>query len=309
VAIQADVANLATNQASHHLLSQRSGESSMTKDPIVLNIPHARWEGISEYDDQYIVPEWVTIYETMIQTDWYTDKLFAIDNVHKVTAKVNRILVDTERFLADESEPMALTGRGCLYTHGSRGQRIRRTLSEEERNKLLDLYYHPHHKALDVAVQASLDCHNGCLLIDCHSFPDQPFPVEKDEAKRPDICLGTTNSNTPRELVQLLVEKLTHWGYNVAINTPYSGCVLPEAFQGDKRVLAVMIEVNRKLYLDQRVPEYSQDAVKEKNLPIMNSHSLRLHKRLVDLIRLCMNEFVKPSTESLEMPDSHPQNQ
>lgn len=280
----------------------------MTKDPIVLNIPHSRWEGIDEHCDQYDVPGWVTIYETLVQTDWYTESLFKIDNVHSVEAQVNRILVDTERLLPDEAEPMARQGRGCLYTHGSRGQRIRRGLTEEERNSLLDKYYHPHHKALEEAVQASLNAHNGCLLIDCHSFPDQPFSGESD-AERPDICLGTTNRNTPPEFIQFLVDKFAHWGYSVSVNTPYAGCVLPSAFEGDKRVLAVMIDVNRKLYLEQRVPEYSQDVDKEENLPRGNQYYLRLHKRLTHLIKLCMYEFVKPVTKSSDNPNPPPPGQ
>jgi len=43
-------------------------------------------------------------------------------------------------------------------------------------------------------------------------------------------------------------------GYRVAVDYPYSGCMLPERFAGDQRVSAIMIEVNRKLYMDQNSP-------------------------------------------------------
>jgi N-formylglutamate amidohydrolase len=38
------------------------------------------------------------------------------------------------------------------------------------------------------------------------------------------------------------------------INSPYDGCLVPTKYAGDQRVLAVMIEVNRALYLEQPEP-------------------------------------------------------
>ena len=42
-------------------------------------------------------------------------------------------------------------------------------------------------------------------------------------------------------------------GLTVAINEPFAGTMVPLKFYGkDKRVKSIMIEVNRKLYLDDR---------------------------------------------------------
>ncbi len=41
------------------------------------------------------------------------------------------------------------------------------------------------------------------------------------------------------------------YGYSVAINRPFAGCIVPTAFyQKDQRVMSVMIEINRRLYID-----------------------------------------------------------
>jgi N-formylglutamate deformylase len=41
-------------------------------------------------------------------------------------------------------------------------------------------------------------------------------------------------------------------GLSVAINRPFSGALVPmHYFQNDRRVISVMVEVNRRLYLDE----------------------------------------------------------
>jgi hypothetical protein len=37
----------------------------------------------------------------------------------------------------------------------------------------------------------------------------------------------------------------------VSIDTPYQGCFLPEKFIGNSKVITLMIEINRKLYIDE----------------------------------------------------------
>jgi N-formylglutamate amidohydrolase len=41
-------------------------------------------------------------------------------------------------------------------------------------------------------------------------------------------------------------------GYSVGVNRPYEGTLVPMAFrQRDRRVISIMIEVNRSLYMDE----------------------------------------------------------
>ena len=88
-----------------------------------------------------------------------------------------------------------------------------------------------------------------CLLLDCHSFPDEPFAFEDDQGlPRPDICLGICR-NTPRWLLDACMELFLQRGDSVGTDFPYSGCLVPQRFQGNPHVPAMMIEVNRRLYL------------------------------------------------------------
>ena len=53
-------------------------------------------------------------------------------------------------------------------------------------------------------------------------------------------------------------------GYSVAVDFPYSGCLVPERFHGDLRVPAILIEVNRRLYLKPA----SRDVYRLGNVPL-----------------------------------------
>jgi len=278
-------------------------------NPVVLNIPHARWEVPDAYFDRLIAPEWQWIYETLVLNDWFTDELFDIANVHRIIAPVSRLLVDTERLLPDEAEPMSRHGMGCLYTHGTQGQRLWPDHSKEERQELLDKYYHPHHRALADAIQQSLDADGKCLFVDCHSFPDKPFPHEDQDLARPDICLGTLPGNTPATLVDMLIKEFTDCGYEVAVDTPFSGCARPERYCGDTRVLAVMIEVNRKLYIDQPIPPYSAAVKNKANLPVRNANTARIKQQLQNAILRALRKFVKPVPPRSEGDNGPPEDQ
>jgi N-formylglutamate amidohydrolase len=69
---------------------------------------------------------------------------------------------------------------------------------------------------------------------------------------RPDICLGTDSFHTPNRLIELAVVAFQDLGLTVAIDRPFAGALVPmKHFQKDARVHALMVELNRRLYLDE----------------------------------------------------------
>jgi len=187
-------------------------------------------------------------------TDWFTDELFAIDGAAVVSTPISRLLVDVERFIDDALEPKAAVGQGVIYELDSLGQRFRNRPTAAQRQQLLDTYYHPHHQRLESVIANQLTHSDKVLLIDGHSFPAVPLPNDDDqENARPDICIGTC-SNTPDWLTAKVEQLCAISGWPTAINFPYDGCLVPTKYAGDQRVMAVMIEVNRALYLEQPEP-------------------------------------------------------
>ena len=92
-----------------------------------------------------------------------------------------------------------------------------------------------------------------CLIIDCHSFASVALPYELDQTSdRADICVGTDPFHTPLSVRDAVVGAAEGEGYSVAIDAPFSGALVPlSSYRKDRRVMSVMIEVNRRLYMDE----------------------------------------------------------
>ncbi|MEQ9464400.1 MAG: N-formylglutamate amidohydrolase [Haliea sp.] len=187
-------------------------------------------------------------------TDWYSADLFQLPGAAPCATSVSRLVVDLERYTDDTLEPRAAVGQGVIYTHDSQGQRLRPELVPEQRRQWLDHWYRPWHLKLELDVLGSLQRHGACLLLDAHSFPARPLANEDDGGRvRPDICLGTCAS-TPAWLVDHALDWCARQGFSVAVDFPYAGCLVPTVYAADSRVAAIMVEVNRGLYLEQPDP-------------------------------------------------------
>jgi N-formylglutamate deformylase len=160
-------------------------------------------------------------------------------------------------------------GMGAVYTSTSDGSNLRdlNFVSDEWREQLLNEYYYTHHSAFTEAVESALDADSGVLVIDCHSFPSKPLPYEFDQpGDRPEICIGTDDFHTSQELVDTMLTSFSDLGYNVKVNTPFAGTIVPSKFyQSDCRVSSIMIEVNRSLYMDELTADKISSFTEHKN--------------------------------------------
>ena len=223
--------------------------------PLVLHIPHSSTVIPPDIRHQFIVTDKVLDNEIRLMTDHYTDELFVSDDFKSqaIIFPISRICVDPERFTDDAQEAMSTKGMGVIYTHSHDGTRIRRDLTQTERQWLLDQYFYLHHECLEKMVGDKLKEEGKCLIIDCHSFPREPLPFEFDQSTdRPDIGIGTDDFHTPQRLMERSVSVFENAGLNVAINKPFRGSLVPgKYYRFNDKVLSVMIEVNRKLYLEE----------------------------------------------------------
>jgi len=218
--------------------------------------------------------------EQQLLTDWETDKIFDVPEVTKLICGFSRIFCDVER-LPDEMESMYQFGRGFFYTHTDNGKELRREI-HQIKNRIYEDYYLKHHRSLNAAVVEKLNQYNRLLIIDCHSFSDEPFKTDLDKnTGRPDICIGTDNFHTPNRLTECMVAFFLNKGYSVRVNSPYSGTIVPlEFYKKEPKVKSIMIEINRKLYM-QINGEIISAKVKELN----------------GYIKTMINEFTKNLTD------------
>jgi N-formylglutamate amidohydrolase len=218
---------------------------------MILHIPHAKNDIPEVYRDYFTLSDADLNKELLLLVDLYTDELF--HGFQSVVFQYPRLLVDVERFQRDEDEPMSNVGMGMIYQRTVNGQRLKRELSVEEVNGLRALYIE-HHQALTDAVGCELVSKDIVMLVDCHSFPSEPLSCDlSQKTPRPDFCIGTDAFHTPARLVDSLCQHIQKLGYSVHENEPYQGVLVPvDFYHTNANVAAVMIEVNRALYMDER---------------------------------------------------------
>ncbi len=231
----------------------------------MLHIPHDSSYIPLEFVNDYIISPQELELEQKRLVDWYTAELFSSGielGAAAVISKVSRFVFDAERFESNQQERMSEVGMGVFYTHGTQRQEIRRAFTAERREQLLEQLYRPYHQALNEIAAAHLTQFGKCFVLDCHSFPEHMLPYEGQQyQQRPDICFGF-NMVEPNELVQRLAGICAVLGYSYAFNEPFAGVLLPGQYFNDPRVAGLMIEVNRRLYLNEataeKLPEFGK---------------------------------------------------
>ncbi len=223
---------------------------------VLLHVPHAGthvpgWARPPLPDDAELAAEISAL------TDHRTDVLAraAAGGAPVLVNEVSRFVVDVERF-PDEREEMRAVGMGAVYTHGTRGQRIRPDDPVHEA-ALLAAYFHPWAARVEAAVRAAL-ADGPVVLLDVHSYPRDPLPYEtrarerRSEppdprtTRRPEVCLGTDARHTPAWLVA--AARAAFAGFGTALDTPFAGTYVPLALLGDERVSSLMLEVRRDVH-------------------------------------------------------------
>jgi N-formylglutamate deformylase len=252
----------------------------------IIHIPHSSTQ-IPAVERKSIVLTDDQLHEELVTiTDMFTDELFVSRNGHagEIIFPVSRLVVDPERFLDDKLEPMSVKGMGVVYTKTSRGTPLRAGLTPAQKTSLIDKYYKPHHGQFSQYTADTLDKNNYCLIMDCHSFPSVPLPFEPDQSPdRPEICIGADEFHTPEWLQKLLLTLFNSSGFTTAINRPFSGSIVPlKYYQINSRVHSIMIEINRKLYMDETTGERNStyNELKAKLHSIISAFLVKIYKTL-----------------------------
>jgi N-formylglutamate deformylase len=217
---------------------------------VLLHVPHAGTRVPGWLRSRLLLSDAEMAAEIDALTDHRTDVIalraadLAVVRPFVLVNHVSRFVVDPERFL-DEREEMAAVGMGAVYTHGTRGQRIRAD-DPVHAEALLDAFYRPWADATEAAVRERLAATGRAVLLDVHSYPREPLPYERHaHGPRPATCLGTDVFHTPPWLVDAAREALAPVG-DVALNSPFAGTYVPLSRYGtDPRVASLMLELRR----------------------------------------------------------------
>jgi len=223
---------------------------------VIFHVPHDSMDIPDDVMDQFTIGRPELAEELLRMTDHHTLDLLVPRDCQQqqvVRSPVSRLVVDMERFQIDSQEVMASVGMGVIYERTSGCEPLRRPISMAERTILIDQYYVPHHARLTEATEAALANHGQALVLDAHSFPARPLPYELDQnPDRPQICLGSDAFHTPTDLELALLGAFKGAGFTVRLNSPFAGALVPLAhYRVNPGVVAVMVEVNRSIYMDE----------------------------------------------------------
>ena len=196
--------------------------------------------------------------EERLLIDYYTDELFVPGQestaIRSAVFPYCRLYCDVERLVND---PLEKKGLGISYESW-----IKKGLYREQRRfsyitDAFKLYAEFHAKVaaeivdLDHTVLSGFvhECADRVLLIDCHSFSSRPTmlcPAPPDI----DICIGYNTDSTKPDDVALgsIIHHFRTCGYKVGVNEPFSNS---KTFDVPVKYHSVMIEVNKRLYMDE----------------------------------------------------------
>lgn len=226
--------------------------------PLLVHIPHAGTLIPDDVRETFVASRETVAWDLERSTDHAVDELWedAVDHGATILINhVNRLVCDVERFPDDALErPMSDLGRGVVYLKTGDGLPLRTAdFPAADVDALVQRFWSPWQELVADEVERMLADFGVCYIIDAHSFPGRPLGCETDQdvANRPDICLGWDDVHRPYQWQGPLPSLFQYAGFSVGINRPFRGSFVPSRhYHTESRVLSIMVEVNRRLYLD-----------------------------------------------------------
>lgn len=133
-----------------------------------------------------------------------------------------------------------------------------RKLPVAEVQARISSYYQPYHAALQSVLDARYKQFGAVWHVNCHSMGAKGTSMSPDKGReRPDFVLGDRDGTTcDRAFTDTVLAWLKGRGYQVTVNDPYKGVELVRRYSDPaKRRHSLQIEINRRLYMDEKSRE------------------------------------------------------
>ena len=213
--------------------------------------------------------------------DTYVDKLYDFApglGVHWIEALFPRSYLDANRDTTEidvglldapwphpiATDPKILSkvrlGKGLIWRTTDDGVPLYdRKLSVVEVQARIVNCWQPYYAAVAEAIDAAHAQHGYSIHVNCHSMPAiaSSYATEFPGEAHADFVIGNRDHTTcSPALAQLVRDHLTNLGYQVSLNHPYKGVELVRRFGAPEQDRhSVQIEINRKLYMDEKTLE------------------------------------------------------
>lgn len=213
-----------------------------------LKIPNIYWN-VCVKDKEYIKKS------NIFLSDYMLEKLVP-ERSNKLIFKYSRMFCDVERFKDNSKEVMSKKGMGVIYTNDCYNTTTIPT--KKYKKQIIKHYYDKYHNKLDKVVTNILNRYDKCTIIDFHSYSDEMVKTLFNITDTPDICIGIDDLYTDKKLFDVTIKHFEKCGYSVRVNYPYSGTIVPNKYfyKKEKRLNSIMIEINKRVYLDNKKDFY-----------------------------------------------------
>lgn len=185
-------------------------------------------------------------------------------DVNRSTAEMDTSLFDEEWQGPVFVNPIGLAkvrlGKGVIWRCTDEGVDIYdRRLTVSEGQQRIANYWRPYQAAVARAIDAARDRHGYSIHLNCHSMPSvaSSHATEFPDLVHADFVIGDRDGTTANPaLSRQLCDFLSGLGYDVSYNHPYKGVELVKRHGDPRRHRhSIQVEVNRKLYMDERTLE------------------------------------------------------
>ncbi|WP_151719726.1 N-formylglutamate amidohydrolase [Gemmobacter serpentinus] len=235
--------------------------------PMVFDSPHS---GLTIPADFHPA---VSAERILVAADTHVDALFAAApdvGAPLLAALFPRSFLDVNRSLLDMDismvegdwphpvgrSPTAARGMGLMWRYAWGNEPMHsRKLSVAEAEDRIRRYWQPYHATLAQLMHATYGRFGKVYHINCHSMTAEGHAISSDGAgtQRADICLGDLNGTAASpEFVALIRDTLRGEGLEVALNKPFRGAELTQAWSSPAHGRhSVQFEINRRLYMNE----------------------------------------------------------
>ena len=240
--------------------------------PLVLNSPHSG----SHYPNAFLAASRLDALTLRRSEDAFVDQLFAPATAHGaplLRARFPRAFLDLNREpfeldaqmfdgrLPDFANTRSLrvaAGLGVIPRVVGDAQPIyREAMAVDAALRRIAALHRPYHARLSALIESAQRRFGLAVLLDCHSMPSSTPDVGGC-----DIVLGDRyGSSAARWIVETVEQGLRSAGLDVRRNKPYAGGYITEHYGAPATGRhALQIEVNRRLYMDERALKLSDGA-------------------------------------------------
>ena len=186
-----------------------------------------------------------------------------------IRANIHRVAIDINR----SEERTVLCWK--KNTHGL--ELVTHEPDALETKLFIEKYHKTYFDALTDLINRSVEKSRKVVpVIDLHSMPSKPteyhLQINPDQKmERPGICLTDLNGKSCiPEYIELLEKEFNERGLNPAINDPYLGGYVTQ-FVDKFNANVVQIEINRDIYMDEKVREIRPEAFDRVKVNVMET--------------------------------------